>query len=404
MDPQHKKKAAPAFLGVEDDDDNDSIAYTTAFQDHNSTGEEDDDEKPARNFLAPNGFGSPLLQTEGPAYEYLTNKQYSTRADSMEITVMKNLIVLFQNHALEEDCLIKVEGDNQTTYKRKVSQTLARIQQTILGDPEEPPNEGRVVLRMLKIYATAREDEILYYAMLGKEPPLPNSRLNALLHVLIDRYIVFSLAFKTMRVSLIPMPFQSRLDALSKLMTAALAELKMYIKNEDYATQEAPNSLFVRLLPMIPSAELQPSFTKPWFMEMWLLKHIPEANWPAKIEKVAVEDYETDSSDVSEKDNWYADLWMKKRAVQPPPRKRGKNKPKNKPKSARAPAKQAPAKNPDKSSGKEESADKDAGDKRKREDEDDDDEEHGSGADTRFKVVNKETTYYTMGELVYLPK
>lgn len=341
----------------------------------------------------------------------MTDKQYSTCHDSLKTTMQKNLIVALQAHLLFEGCLVKDDEDNLHQRKKKTFQVHVHLQR-IIGIPSRHPTDYQVILSLLKAYATARENAILRSIANGKEPTPPNSRLNALLHMLIDRYLVFHATFTAIRKSPEFLSFHFRIHDRCKVMSRALEAVKSQatdeegrwiesvIKEDEVKIEEAPDSLCVRLVPMVPSAELQPYFTKPWFVEEWLRKHLREEDWPSKVRRVTVE--EDNGSSMTKKERKTENKRVREQqrdgaanvaqqdgdtaataqqpvliVVQPEPTSTQQ--------SLTPGSKSA-------------SQDKGMANKRKR------DEDEASDAEGRGKVTNVETTYFAMGELVFWPK
>jgi len=157
--------------------------------------------------------------------------------------------------------------------------------------------DNRIVRSLLKCYVDAREDHILRRVSHGEEPDHPSGGLNALLQVLIDRHIVFNTTFIPLRKSSIQ-NFNFRLNDRLSAFTAALDTLKTQSRNEEVRyvdsvvqqniveREEASKSMYDRLMPMVPAAELQPAFSKLWFTEAWLRKTLPESEWPSKVKRV----------------------------------------------------------------------------------------------------------------------
>lgn len=343
---------------------------------------EDLDDGEGHDALVPNGFMPHLLDRSGLIVEYLTNKAYSTCHDDQETTVQKNLIVVLQTHVLFEDCLQKNEGETRSDMKKKEEKVYAAIQEAV-GLPQKRKTDCRLVIYLLKTYSQAREQEILCFAIDMEEPPLPTTALNALLLMLMDRYIMFKRSRKSsdIRTTAASFSLEERLAERFNVMQHTIEDIKKNTRDEESrliqsisddntecsVDKEAEPKLWTQFAPMVSSDKLNLTYLKPWFAEEWLSKHVPKESWPPIVKRVMVRQEDT-----------------------------------------AAPSQQSTkVDKPEPSSGHAQQVQSLAGlGKRKREEKDDEDE--ASGPESRRKGVVAEveakTSYYTIGNLVYRPK
>ncbi|KAJ4417299.1 hypothetical protein N0V82_006243 [Gnomoniopsis sp. IMI 355080] len=237
---------------------------------------EDLDEGQGHDALTPNGFMKPLLDRDGSTADFLTNGKYST-------------------------CHDDIEGETRRDFERRKRSVYGALQKAV-GLPQKKKTDDRIVIGLLRIYARAREQEILCFAINGKEPPLPSTALNALLLMLMDRYIVFYHTHRSIRRGRDSLPFDKRLDERSSTVQRAIEAVEEHIRDEESRLiksantddtensmgQEAQPAMWTHFGAMIPSDELELSYPKPWFAEEWLRKNVPKEAWPQTAKRVMV--------------------------------------------------------------------------------------------------------------------
>lgn len=149
----------------------------------------------------------PLLdRSEGTVLDYLMSRHYSTCYDDTETTVQKNLIVALQAHTLLEDCMTEEDGHKRSVFRAKTNCVWVGLQKAVWQPQADNTNHG-AVFNLLRIYSRAREQEVLCFAIHGKEPPLSTTPLNALLIMMMDRYLLFECTNKTIRQTRDFVPF-----------------------------------------------------------------------------------------------------------------------------------------------------------------------------------------------------
>lgn len=262
---------------------------------------EDLEEGQGRDGLTPNGFMKPLLDRDGLIAVFLTSGKFATCHDNIETTVQKNLIVVLQAHALFESCLHRDQGETRREFNKKSRRVYSTLQKAV-GLSQKRKKDQSIVIGLLRIYARAREQEILCFAINTQEPPLPTTALNALLLMLMDRYILFTCTGSPICRIRDSRPLDQRLDERSSAVQRAIEDIKRHNRNEESRLiksvsteeieqsmgQDAQPTMWTHFGAMIPSDELELSYPKPWFAEEWLRKQVPKEVWPQTAKRVMV--------------------------------------------------------------------------------------------------------------------
>lgn len=142
-----------------------------------------------------------------------------------------------------------------------------------------------------------------------REPPSPTTVLGSLLLMLIDRYIIFEWTNEAIRETSDSLSSEKRLEERSSTMQRVIEEVMKIVRNErsrytksvstdkieDSVDKEPEPKLWTRSMSLIPSNELDLSFTKPWFVEEWLGKHLSKESWPPKVKEISVRVDATDT-------------------------------------------------------------------------------------------------------------
>lgn len=211
------------------------------------------------------------------------SKQYSTHWDRDMAVTHKNLIILFQGHLLLEDCLVKDIGINYSARRRKTNRVYAALQKALGFHTRSNSNRG--IMMLLKLCSEAREEEILRHAKFANEPPMGNSDQNALLLMLVDRYIMFHTSGKqALRIDRHPLSFEERLKDRISAFEMAIKEVKDNVQYEEMRfirsigkvdevvslDKDKEPELWRHLVPMVAGHDLASNFTKPWFDATWL--------------------------------------------------------------------------------------------------------------------------------------
>lgn len=201
-----------------------------------------------------------------------------------------------------EDCLHKEEGETKRDIKKKGKSVYSALHK-VVGLPQRRETDLSTIISLLRIYAKAREHEILCFAINAEEPPLPTTALNALLLMLMDKFIVFECTGKAIRTSRDALPFGKRLEERSSAIQRVIEDVKKDIRENESTfiksvvmsnTQEtvkkvAQPGMWTHVGVSIPSDELNSSYPKPWFAEEWLRRHVPRESCPELVKRVMLQ-------------------------------------------------------------------------------------------------------------------
>ncbi|KUI59796.1 hypothetical protein VP1G_07032 [Cytospora mali] len=187
----------------------------------------------------------------------LFDRTHASPGESYNVTVQKNVNIVFHANILYEDCLTL-----ETAPNSKDKDTVMINLQNLAGiKPRRRTWAGCYAANILESYTAARTEYIIQCVRNGEIPPTPEDPLTANLLLLINRRIVLLFTGKTLNPVIDKFDLSTRLHLHSLKMKAALS-------------YKYKSKLWTEFAPMVSSSYVKDNWQRPWKMDDWVQEQL----------------------------------------------------------------------------------------------------------------------------------